>query len=131
MRLLPSAVLAANLLLSAVFVKAQEPPGGFEIMKWYWNGFPKIHNGWAVNVEQKMYMHGWTEGIKHSIVNVTCDTCKYLCKYSFDVILSYGYNDKTELSVTQNKDTTNKYFKIHYPKFPNELTENCRCPNSR
>ncbi len=92
-----------------------EPPSSFEIMKWTWVGFPKTHNGWAVEEKEVFYMQGLTEGIRFGIVNVTCDTCNYLKKYSFDTYLEYGYGDGTTLKVTQNKDSTEKYFKIEYP----------------
>jgi hypothetical protein len=109
--------LLATLLLTfcSLIGNAQEPPSQFEILKWYWVGFPKVHNGWKVEVRQVAYLYGDTEGVKSDIVNVTCDNCGYLKKYSFDVLLTYGYGDKVELSVTQNKNSTNKYLNLKYP----------------
>jgi hypothetical protein len=92
-----------------------EPPGYFEIMKWYWTKFPKTYNGWAIEVQEIFYIHGYTEGTKLDKLNITCDTCGYFKKYTDDLVLSYGYDDEASLRITQNKDTLNKYSKLQYP----------------
>lgn len=115
-------LLFTLLILSiSCYSQTKEPPGYFEILKWYWTGFPKVHNGWKVEFTEVMYMHGYTEGIKSDIVNVTCDTCGYLEKYSYNISFCYGYKDEASLIVTQNRDSTDKYFKIEYPYFPNSI----------
>jgi len=91
------------------------PPGYFEIMKWYWTGFPKEYYGWEVEFKEGQYLHGWTEGIKWDQVNLSCKSCGYLDRYTYDVTLTYGYDSKSTLEVRQNEDTADKYMKKKYP----------------
>jgi hypothetical protein len=116
-------ILASALTLTLAFRTHQpavhkelEPPGYFEIMKWYWSGFPKKYNGWEVEFEKGGNIHGWTEGVYWDKVNLSCKKCGYLDRYTYDVTFSYGYNDEATLKVTQNKDTTGKYMNKKYPK---------------
>lgn len=101
----------------------REPPGYFEIMKWYWTEFPNNYNGWKIEHKGVFSFTGDTEGTIGSIVNMSCDSCGYLDKYSYDVVIDYGYNDACSLKVTQNKDSTDKYFQIEYPDFPKSITK--------
>ncbi len=113
-----------TILMSLVFYvgygqkKMIPPPSHFEIMRWYLVGFPKYHNGWKIEVKSGWSIMGWTEGILQSEVNVYCDTCGYLKKYTENIWVVYGISDETKLTVIQNRDTTNKYMNLEYNKSP-------------
>lgn len=107
------------LFLIPVLVIAQpkqtkEFPGSFQMMKWYWTGFPKTYGGWKIDFRETFRMTGYTEGYIFSEVNLRCDTCGLLSKYTYNIYLKYGMGDEDQLSVSLNKDTTDKYFKLKH-----------------
>lgn len=95
----------------------EPPPGQFYILKWFHTSFPETYNGWKISFKEKMKMTGWTEGYIYYEVAAECDTCDFLNKYVYNIHLSYGFDHKTEVSVIQNMDTTDKYLRIKYPEF--------------
>lgn len=89
----------------------KRPPDQTMVMNWYMDVFPTNYNGWKVIPEQQFRIGGRTEGAVLTKLSVTCDTCDFINKYTFDIIFKYGYDGETSLTVKQNKDTTAKYLK--------------------
>lgn len=115
-----------RLLYSLVFIfsshvvvsqsKWKDIPSNWDLVIFYVNGSPKVIRGW--NLEQKPVwgMYGCTEGWLHDRINITCDTCGYLPKYTFDVHYEYGYGDTSTIRIILNRDTINKYFNLKHLK---------------
>lgn len=99
------------------------PPGGPEIIKWFWTGYPKTYKGWGIE-SKEIEKRGWSGSGRLFLyqVSVSCDTCgAYLPKYVYDVYFEYrdgGDADLAEdgLKVYQNKDSTILYAKRAYDK---------------
>lgn len=108
-------IIATSLITKG---QVQPFPSSFDMARWVMSDtFPKVFNRWTVEYEYGLEFTGWTEGVLFRKINLVCDTCNSLDKYTFDIVISYGRPDKEfELSIIQNKDTTKKYFDIKYLK---------------
>ena len=97
--------------------QTKDMPTSFGMANWVTGGtIPNTFNGWAVEYKMGLEFTGYTEGILFRELSFTCDTCLLLKKYTFNVVIVYGMPKKEfELTITQNKDTTDKYFKLQYP----------------
>lgn len=89
------------------------PPDGQMIMKWLLcYGVPPVYKEWSVSYSDEFTVDG-DDPVLLQRISFSCPNHRSLLKkYTYDVVFSAN-----EMSVKQNKDTTQKYFNIKHPEF--------------
>jgi hypothetical protein len=103
-------VYYASLFKIVQYDYGNPPAHAGEIMRWFLcEGFPTEYKEWKVEKELVLSINGdrpWD----YYKVSFICESHKsLLSKYSYDVSITMD-----GISVKQNKDTTDKYFKLEY-----------------